>query len=82
LTIGTTITVLSTIPYERAMSPGKLLDGLVRSGQKIIEVHVREDIHSAIDIWLSRIGEDDIGLALGSFYLYEFIKTREKTQKV
>lgn len=74
--------VFASLPYKRSMSTGKLLEGMIRAGSKCSEIHVRDDIDDAIDVWLSRIGENEIGLAVGSFYLYSFIKERLDDQKV
>ncbi|MBN1391125.1 MAG: hypothetical protein JXA22_10840 [Candidatus Thermoplasmatota archaeon] len=73
--------ILTTMPYDRAMPPEDLLNGVVRSGLDSEEVHIRPDIGTAVDQWLDLVYDDKIGLATGSFYLYRFVKEHLEVQK-
>lgn len=74
--------ILTRLPYDRSMPPGKLLKGLVMSDLDPREVHVIPDIGIAVKRWLDLVDDEQIGLATGSFYLYRFVKGDRCLQKV
>ncbi|MGA1820485.1 MAG: bifunctional folylpolyglutamate synthase/dihydrofolate synthase [Thermoplasmatota archaeon] len=74
--------VLTSLPYERSMGPKKLLEGVVRAGKKVESLHIRPDIGEAVDLWRKSVGENEIGLATGSFYLYRFVVDALRDQNV
>ena len=74
--------VLTSLPYDRSMKPRELLEGVVRSGLFSGNVHIRPHIESAVELWKRSIGNDEIGLATGSFYIYPFIGNSSKDQNV
>ncbi|MGA1792819.1 MAG: bifunctional folylpolyglutamate synthase/dihydrofolate synthase [Thermoplasmatota archaeon] len=74
--------VLTSLPYERSMIPKKLLEGIVMAGTRVDSIHIRPDINDGIGLWRKSIGEGEIGLATGSFYLYRFVVEALKDQKV
>jgi len=74
--------VLTSLPYDRSMNTKNLLEGVVMAGKKVKSIHMRPDIKGAVELWRSSVGDGEIGLATGSFYLYQFVTEALKDQNV
>ncbi|MBN1540234.1 MAG: hypothetical protein JW939_08835 [Candidatus Thermoplasmatota archaeon] len=74
--------ILTKLPYDRAMPPGRLLKGAIISGLDMKEIHIIPDIKMAVDRWLALVDDEKIGLATGSFYIYRFVRGDHGLQNI
>jgi folylpolyglutamate synthase/dihydropteroate synthase len=73
---------ITRLPTERSMSTVDLLNGSLKAGKDIPEIHIRERTDKAIEQWVDGLSENSLGVATGTFYLYKHIRGFIKDQKV